>query len=76
MPKRDVYHVVQNGEDWSVKKQGNSRATSSYGTQKDAIQDAIQRAKDANLGQVKIHGTNGRIRTEYTYGEDPRRYKS
>lgn len=40
--------------------------------------DAIARAKElakaaADLGQVKIHGTDRKIQTEYTYHQDPRK---
>jgi len=42
--------------------------------------DAIQRAKDlakqAELGQVLIHGEDNRIQKEHTYGKDPKRYPS
>lgn len=36
-----------------------------------AVARARELAKKAGLGQVIIHGMNGRIQTEYTYGRDP-----
>jgi len=41
-----------------------------------AIKKARVIAKKQELGQLKIHGKNGQIQTEYTYGADPMRYKS
>jgi uncharacterized protein DUF2188 len=37
------------------------------------VQDVIKTAKKHKPSQVVIKGRNGRIQTEYTYGNDPRR---
>jgi hypothetical protein len=40
---------------------------------KEAIAGAKALAKRSGLGQVRVHGGDGDIEAEYTYGEDPRR---
>lgn len=37
----------------------------------DAVGRGKGQAKSGSLGQIKIHGQNGKIQTEYTYGKDP-----
>ena len=37
-----------------------------------AIEHAKELAKAAPLGQVIVHGEDGKIQDEFTYGEDPR----
>jgi len=37
----------------------------------DALDLAKDLAKNAGLGQVIVHGKDGVIQTEYTYGKDP-----
>jgi hypothetical protein len=72
MAKRQVYHVTKNqGSGWGVKKEGGQRATGNYSTKKEAVQRGKGLAKKAPLGQIKIHGQDGKIQTEYTYGKDP-----
>jgi hypothetical protein len=73
MAKRAVFHVTQNQQTdkWQVKEEGHRSPESTHRTQAAAIDAAKRMAKAEDLGQVKIHGENGRIRTEYTYGQDP-----
>ena len=55
---------------WQVKGANNKRATAVVNTQKEAIEIAIQIAKNQK-SEVLIHGENGRIREKNSYGNDP-----
>jgi hypothetical protein len=70
--KRVVYHVTPVGEDWRVKRVGAKRAAKVFESKKDAVGRGKELAKGAGFGQVRVHGRDGDIETEYTYGEDPR----
>lgn len=76
MSKRTTYHVVHDEDQWKVKKAGSDRSTANFNGKQDAIDRAKELAKNQELGQVKIHKQNGRVQTEYTYGKDPKKYKS
>ncbi|MFC8583037.1 DUF2188 domain-containing protein [Streptomyces sp. NPDC057217] len=74
---RAVYRVVPAGggkvpkEGWQVQhKEGRSTVREPHRTQKQAIDAARRQAVEHKPAQV-VHGTDGRIRTEYTYGSDP-----
>lgn len=73
MVKRKVYHVTKNtkGGGWHVKQEGSQRASGNFGTKQEAVQRGKVLAKNAPLGQIKIHGQDGKIQTEHTYGKDP-----
>ena len=72
MAKRQVYHVTKNqGSGWGVKKENAQRVSGKYDTKNEAIQRGKELAKNAPLGQIKIHGQDGKIQTEHTYGKDP-----
>jgi len=72
--ERQVYHVVPNPKGgWDVKKEGGARASSHHDTKAPALADARERAMKGGLGQVRIHGQDGRIQKEWTYGKDPQR---
>jgi len=76
MARRMTYHVARNREKrWQVRLAGSSGAISTHRTQAVAIDSARTLAKAQELGQVKVHGLSGRIRTEFTYGEDPSRFE-
>ena len=70
---RKSYHVSKNssGKGWKVKGAGAKRASSTHRTQKAAQTAARRLAKGQSKGQVVVHGRNGKIRTEHTYGSDP-----
>ena len=75
MGKRTVYHVVSGGDDWSIKKEGAGRASATAPTKAAAIDRAVELAKNSGgLAQVKIHNEDGKIASERTYGQDPRKY--
>ncbi len=72
MAKRKVYHVTKNqSSGWDVKKEGGQRASGNLNTKQEAVHRGKELAKNAPLGQIKIHGQDGKIQTEYTYGNDP-----
>ena len=69
---RKTYHVTPaGGGDWKVKGEGKSRAAGIHEDKADAVQQAKDLAKSHPLGQVVIHGQDGKIQNEYTYGRDP-----
>ncbi len=63
-------HVVPNGDEWSVKGAGNSKATSNHSTQRDAI-DAARSIARRQQAEVVIHDRHGKIRDKDSYGSDP-----
>ncbi len=71
MSKRVSIHVVKNGDVWKNKKAGAERASSVHDTKSDALDRAKELAKSHPLGQVVVHGQDGKIQTEYTYRKDP-----
>lgn len=72
MASRKTYHVNADGAGgWRVKAEGASRASSTHDNKSDAVQSARDLAKSQSLGQIVIHGKDGRIQTEHTYGKDP-----
>lgn len=72
MPKRKVYHVIPSpGRGWDIKKEGGKRPSGHFDTKDPAIDRGRELAKSSGLGQLKIHKQDGKIQTEYTYGEDP-----
>jgi hypothetical protein len=74
MPKRGVYNVNPTGDgDWEVKEKGAERSVKVFEGKADAIARAKELAQKASLGQVVVRKDDGKIQTEYTYGEDPRR---
>jgi len=68
---RKSYHVTKNPGGWKVKGAGSRRESSTHSTQKAAQKAATKLAKSQTKGQVVIHGRDGKIRTEHTYGSDP-----
>ena len=72
MASRKTYHVTPNQQGgWNVKAENASRASSACDTKAEAVDRAKDLAKSQSLGQVVVHGQDGRIQTEYTYGKDP-----
>jgi hypothetical protein len=63
-------HVVPNSGKWSVKGEGNSKATSTHNTQAGAIKAAKATAQNQK-SEVVIHGRDGKIRDKDSYGNDP-----
>ena len=81
MSKRKVFHVVSKPEtfsdrDWAVKQAGIDYPLARFPKKDEAVKYAVIAAKTQPLGQVKIHGKNGKIQSERTYGQDPEKYLS
>lgn len=72
MANRKTYHVTHDGDGgWKVKAEGSSRASSTHDNKAEAVQSAKELAKAQPLGQIVIHGRDGKIQTEHTYRKDP-----
>ena len=70
--QRSVYHVVPFDELWAVKLAGDS--LNEYAANKDmAVSRAKELARRSDLGQVVVHGRDGKIEQEFYYGEEPER---
>ena len=69
--KRKVYHVTRKGKKWVVKRAGAKRISGSFRKKSRAIEAAKRLAKRWTLSQVVVHGRDGKVQTEYTYGKDP-----
>ncbi|MEU1889567.1 DUF2188 domain-containing protein [Streptomyces pristinaespiralis] len=76
--KRTIFRITpaEDGsaeERWQVEHREDRRQVCEpHRTQKQAIDAARRQAEDHKPAQVVVHGRNGSIRTEYTYGGDPR----
>ena len=72
MAKRQIYHVMKNQKNgWDVKKEGSQRASGNFSIKQEAVLRGKELAKNATLGQIKIHKGDGKFQTEHTYGKDP-----
>ena len=69
---RKIYYVTSVGDVWGVRRARRKRLDGVHMRKADAIGHAKRLARAALPGQVIVAGRNGRIQTEYTYGEDPR----
>ena len=71
-----TYHVTTDlSGRWVVRKTGSDRPEKAFGTQREAIGFAKQKASDAGRKErvdVMIHQEDGRIRSKDSYGTDPR----
>ncbi len=75
MAKRTVYHVTKDSDGWKVSKEGAERASARTDTKAEAVDRARELAHNVpGLSQVKVHREDNVIQTEYTYGDDPRKY--
>ncbi len=64
------FHVVKNGNRWSVKAEKVAQPLSQHNNQINAIIQATKVAK-ATKGELFIHRTDGRIRERNSFGNDP-----
>ncbi len=72
MSSREKYHVTQRDDGkWQVKHEGGERASGLHDTKDKAVDQARGLAQNGPLGQVIIHGRDGKIQEERTYGNDP-----
>lgn len=63
-------HVVPVGDKWGIKGEGNSRLTSTFDRQSDAIAAARQISRNQH-SELFIHGRNGQIREMDSHRNDP-----
>lgn len=71
MSKKERIHITQRPDgQWQGKREGAERASIVSSTQREAIKRATEIAKNSGEAQVIIHGTDGKIREEHTYGSD------
>lgn len=63
-------HIVPNNGRWGVRGEGNSKLTSTFDTQAEAIARAREISRNQQ-SELLIHGRNGRIRERDSYGNDP-----
>ena len=75
--QRMVYHVVPDAsaQRWVV-SQENAEFRREFDKKEEAVEFAKDRARQASLGQVKVHTKYGNMEYESTYGEDPERSPS
>ena len=69
--ERQVYHVTPFANGWKVAAEGEDLEVV-RDNKEDALEEAKRLAKAGELGQVIVHGEDGKIQDEMTYGEDPR----
>ena len=75
MSDRAVYHVTPYGNGWTLNLAVADEDKGELGAwdHKDlAIARAKELAQAGELGQVVVHGEDGKIQEEFTYGADPR----
>jgi hypothetical protein len=67
------YEVTRNSDGgWDARRDGARRASSHHDRQSDAYAAARGYALNSGGGEVRIHGTDGRIRNSNTIGKpDP-----
>lgn len=70
MAAKKAVHVVPHQDGWAVKREGNQRASSTHGTQKQAEAAGRSTAKTDQV-EFFLHGKNGQIRQRDSYGNDP-----
>ena len=63
-------HVVPHDGKWGVRGEGNKKVTSIHDTQREAISEGRDIARNQN-SELLIHGRNGQIRERDSYGNDP-----
>jgi len=71
MSKRSRIHIVPQGDDWAIRREGASKASKVLDNKQDAIDKGRDTAKKQQPSQLIIHKKDGTIQTEYTYKKDP-----
>lgn len=64
------YYTVRHGEAWASRKEGASKVTKSFDTQKEAM-DYSKKQAQKNKSEHRIQGKDGRFRDADSYGNDP-----
>jgi hypothetical protein len=77
MSAREVFDVGPHRDGWRIKH--GSGGVTVYSVKRTAVAEARRRAKSVQrrggLAQVRVHGADGKLQDEWTYGKDPRRFK-
>lgn len=63
-------HVVPHNGRWGIKGEGNTKLTSTFNTQAEAIAKAREISRNQQ-SELFIHGTDRRIRERDSHGNDP-----
>jgi len=70
MASKRPIHVVHNPDGgWDSKREGASRASKHFDTQKEALETSRDTAR-RDKTELSIHGRNGKIREKDSYGKD------
>jgi len=62
-------HVVPSQGKWTVRSSGAKRASGTFETQQEAVDDARRKARREGA-ELYIHGRDGRIRERSSFGDD------
>ena len=74
---RVVYRVTPTPTGrWAVARKGAARPSATFDRKPQAVARGRELAKRPALGQLVVHGQDGKIQQEFTYGEATRRTKS
>jgi hypothetical protein len=75
MPKKRVLQLFEVVPDpnggWEVRNEGAWRVSRHYPDKAAAVETARRLAESHGVGQVRIHGRDGRVQNDWTYGIDP-----
>ncbi len=69
MAKRNIT-TVRSGNGWANKRDGSTRASKQFDTQKEAIDAARSTAQREKI-EHRIQGRDGKYRESNSYGNDP-----
>ncbi|NSW76934.1 MAG: DUF2188 domain-containing protein [Candidatus Atribacteria bacterium] len=68
--KRNILHVVPHEKKgWRINMP--EKGDKIFATKKEAVKEAISIARTSQPSQLVIHGRDGKIQEERTYGRDP-----
>jgi hypothetical protein len=70
MAKKSTNHVLPTSSGWAVKKSGAVKASRSFQSKVAAIRYARGLSRNEKT-ELYIHGKNGMIQDNYSYGNDP-----
>lgn len=72
MSIRTKFHVMPTrGQRWAVVREGAKRASVLVPSKTEAVERARMLAEKADHAQVIVHGTDGRVQSEFTPTVDP-----
>lgn len=65
----NAYHLIPNGSEWAVRREGNSEDIAVHPTKNAALDAARGIAKAHEPSRLVVHKADGTIQTSYNYGE-------